>query len=256
MRMDEAARESVQPLTESGFWDEFWKKTTLPVLPDPGKRYERCYLDLFERHFHPDPARRVFEAGCAPGMWLAWFHQRFGYAPYGCDTSPRGIALTEENFRLCGVPGKVVACDLFAYRAEKPFDVVLSIGFIEHFSDPGPVLAKQVELLAPGGVLVLSVPNLTGLNAWLTRPAFLAAHNQAVMSRRFFEEAAARSGLETLFLDYVGGFEPDLVGPEPGALLRRAVLKGLRLLRGLPGTGRFNSPSFSAFLVGLFRKLR
>ncbi|MBI5625524.1 MAG: class I SAM-dependent methyltransferase [Elusimicrobia bacterium] len=243
-------------LTGSDFWDDFWKKTVLPVLPDRAKSYERCYIDLFERHFSsaPGAARTVFEAGCAPGMWLAWFHMRFGYLPYGCDISPRGMALTEENLRLCGVAGKVEACDLFSYKTEKPFDVVLSIGFIEHFDDPGQALARQVELLAPGGTLAVSVPNLTGLNAWLTRPDFLAAHNTSVMNRPYFEGFAARAGLETLFLDYIGGFEPDLVGPERPAYLKRGVLKALRLLRRLPGAGRLDSPLWSAFLVGLFRK--
>lgn len=243
-----------RPLTGADFWDDFWKKTTLPVLPDPAKSYERCYLDLFERHFRPDPGRTVFEAGCAPGMWLAHFHRRFGYAPYGCDISPRGLALTEENLKLCGAPAKIAACDLFSFKADKPFDVVLSINFIEHFDNPWPVLDRQVELLAPGGTLVLSVPNLTRLNAWLTRPAFLAAHNQAVMNKAFFEDFAARSDLRALFLGYIGGFEPDLVGPERSALLRRGVLKTLRILRGLPGAGRVNAPFFSAFLVGVFRK--
>jgi hypothetical protein len=74
------------------------------------------------------------------------------------------------------------------------------------------------------------------------------------MSLGFFREAAARLGLETLRLGYAGGFEPDLVGPEPGELLKRAVLKGLRLLRSLPGAGRLDSPLFSGFIIGLFRK--
>ncbi|MFA6317544.1 MAG: class I SAM-dependent methyltransferase [Elusimicrobiota bacterium] len=244
----------VGALTGADFWDDFWKGTVLPVLPDPGKSYERCYLDLFESRLRPPAGGSVFEAGCAPGMWLAWFHKRFGLAPFGCDISPKGLALTEENLRLCGVRGNIASVDLFAYRPEKPFDVVLSLNFIEHFDNPAPVLDRQVGLLAPGGTLVLSVPNLTGLNAWLTKPSFLAAHNASVMNRAFFEEFAARAGLETVFLGYIGGFEPDLVGPERTAYLRRGVLKALRTLRRLPGAGRLNGSLWSAFLVGLFRK--
>ena len=242
-------------LTGADFWDDFWKKTVLPVLPDPAKNYERCYLDLFDRFFRPGmgEGKTVFEAGCAPGMWLAHFHKRFGFVPHGCDISPRGLALTEENLRLCGVTGHIARSDLFAYLPEKPFDVVLSINFIEHFDNPRPVLERQVELLAPGGTLALSVPNLTALNAWLTRPAFLAAHNTAVMNQAFFEDFAAGAGLKTLFLDYIGGFEPDLVGPESSAYLKRCVLKALRLARKAPGTG-LNGRAWSAFLVGLFQK--
>ncbi|MBI4679375.1 MAG: class I SAM-dependent methyltransferase [Elusimicrobia bacterium] len=225
------AYDDPRPLTAPGFWDKFWAKTSLPARPDPAKSYERCYIDLFDAHFNADSTRTVFEAGCAPGMWLAHFHRRFGYQPYGCDTSQRGLALTEENFRLLGVRGNIAGCDLLSYAADKPFDVVLSINFIEHFENPEPILRKSAALLAPGGTLVLSVPNLTGLNAWLSRPEFLAAHNLGVMNKAHMRRLPSLLGLRTVFLDYIGGFEPDLVGPPKGAVLRRACLKALRLAR-------------------------
>ncbi len=241
-------------LTEPEFWDRFWGSVRLPALPDHAKRYERCFLELFERFFKPDAALKVFEAGCAPGAWLSYFNRRFGYQAHGCDTSPRGVELTRENFRLLGIDGTVVQCDLLDAPGEGTFDVVLSLGFIEHFTDPGPVLDKHVRLLRPGGVLVLEVPNLVGLNAWLVTPELLAVHNQTIMNRRFFEEFGKSRGLEPLFLDYIGGFEPDNLGPPRSALFRRIVLKGLRMLRSLPGAGKLNSALISGFLIGLYRK--
>lgn len=242
------------PLTDPVFWDKFWGSVRLPATADPDKRYERCFIDFFDNHLHPGPGERVFEAGCAPGLWLAHLARRFGYAPHGCDTSPRGVELTRENFKLLGLSGDIAECDLLAYRPERPFDLVLSFGFIEHFADPLPILAKHLELLKPGGLLVLEVPNLTGINAWLSAPDFMAAHNQAVMSRAFFESFAREAGLETLSLRYIGGFEPDNLGPPRSALFRRAVLKTLRQVRKLPGMGTLDSPHWSGFLLGLFRK--
>lgn len=243
-------------LTEPEFWDEFWANVRLPVLPDPSRRYEKCFLDLFDRFFAPDPAKRVFEAGCAPGAWLSWFARRYGYRPFGCDTSPRGVALTKENFRLNGVAGEVAQCDFLDAPGEGTFDVVLSLGFVEHFSDPAPVLAKHLRLLKPGGILVLEVPNLVGLNAWLVTAELLAVHNRSLMSRRFFEDFARANGLETLHLDYIGGFEPDNLGPARSAYFRRIILKLLRAVRALPGAGALNSPLFSGFLIGIDRKPR
>ncbi|MEK7382553.1 MAG: class I SAM-dependent methyltransferase [Elusimicrobiota bacterium] len=247
---------SSQPLTDPEFWDRFWGNVRLPAFPDASRRYERCFLEIFERFFKPDPGLRVFEAGCAPGAWLSYFSRHFGYQAYGCDTSPRGVELTRENFRLCGIAGTVVQTEFLDVPGEGTFDVVLSLGFIEHFADPGPVLDKHVRLLKPGGVLVLEVPNLVGLNAWLVTPELLAVHNQTVMNRLFFEDFGRSRGLETLFLGYIGGFEPDNLGPPRPALLRRVVLKALRILRALPGTGKLNSVLFSGFLIGLYRKPR
>lgn len=243
-------------LTEPEFWDRFWGSVRLPVLPDATKRYERCFLELFERFFKPDPTFRVFEAGCAPGAWLSYFSRRFGYQPFGCDTSPRGVELTRENFRLLGVNGSVVQCDFLEAPGDGTFDVVVSLGFIEHFTDPGPVLDKHVRLLKPGGILVLEVPNLVGLNAWLSTAELIAIHNQSIMNRGFFADFARSRKLEPLYLDYIGGFEPDNLGPERTAYFRRAVLKILRLFRTLPGAGKLNSPLFSGFLIGLYRKPR
>lgn len=247
---------SSQELTEPEFWDQFWGGVRLPVLPDPSRRYEKCFLDLFERFFEKDPSMKVFEAGCAPGAWLSYFARRFGYQPAGCDTSPRGVELTKENFRLNGVAGEVAQCDFLDAPGDGAFDVVLSLGFIEHFTDPGPVLDKHLRLLKPGGVLVLEVPNLVGLNAWLVTRELLSVHNQSIMNRGFFEEFGRSRGLETLYLDYIGGFEPDNLGPEKTAYVRRVVLKALRIMRALPGAGSFNSPLFSGFLIGVYRKPR
>jgi SAM-dependent methyltransferase len=241
-------------LTRPEFWDRFWGGVRLPALPDASRRYERCFLELFDRFFERDPSRRVFEAGCAPGAWLSYFSRRYGYKAFGCDTSPRGVELTRENFRLLGVDGEVFPCDFLDAPGDGTYDVVLSLGFIEHFTDPGPVLDKHVRLLKPGGTLVLEVPNLTALNAWFVTKDLLSVHNQSLMNRRFFEEFGRSRGLETVYLEYLGGFEPDNLGPERGAIIRRAVLKVLRILRALPGAGKLNSSAFSAFLIGIYRK--
>lgn len=242
------------PLTEPAFWDQFWGSVRLPAVPDPAKRYERCFIDFLDKHLAPAAGSRAFEVGCAPGLWLAHLARRFGYEPFGCDTSPRGVELTRENFKLLGLAGHVEECDLLAYRAERPFDLVFSFGFIEHFADSAPILAKHLELLKPGGLLVLEVPNLTGLNAWLSSPETLAAHNPAVMNEPFFRSFAREADLETLALRYIGGFEPDNLGPERSAWLKRAALKGLRQIIKVPGAGEWDSPHWSGFLIGLFRK--
>src|SRR5207245_1182896 len=42
-------------------------------------------------------------------------------------------------------------------------------GFVEHFSEPQPLMQRLAELLAPGGVVITAVPNLAGINGALQR---------------------------------------------------------------------------------------
>ena len=245
-------------LTDSEFWDDFWASVTLPAVIDPNLSYERCLSDTFMRHLAPDPALQLFEVGCTPGRWLIWFAQTLGYQVSGCDLAPRGVSKTRENLALSGVQAEVCEGDFLTLQLpERAFDVVLSLGVIEHFDDPGPMLARHVRLLRPGGLLVLEVPNFTGLNYRLMRAArqgdLLEHHNLRIMNCPYFRRVAATFGLETRFLGYVGGFEPALFEMRGRPAWVKVIHKLLRTLRSLPGADHVNSPLFSAFLVGIFQ---
>jgi 2-polyprenyl-3-methyl-5-hydroxy-6-metoxy-1,4-benzoquinol methylase len=44
---------------------------------------------------------------------------------------------------------------------------VISFGFIEHFDNPENVIQKHLDLLKPGGILIVGVPNFTGIHGIL-----------------------------------------------------------------------------------------
>ncbi|MBI4789820.1 MAG: class I SAM-dependent methyltransferase [Chloroflexi bacterium] len=244
-------------LTDSSFWDDFWQATTLPAVVDRNVSHERCLSDTFVRHLPHDSAMRLFEIGCAPGRWLVWFAQTMGCQVAGCDLSPTGLSKTHQNLALTGVAADLYAGDILTLDIPShAFDLVLSLGVVEHFADPEPVLARHVELLRVGGLLVLEVPNLTGLNYWLMRATrqddLLRHHNLRIMNRTWFQNMAAKFGLRTRFLGYVGSFEPalfELRGRPPWV---KAIHKILRTLRSVSGADRVNSSLFSAYLVGIF----
>jgi 2-polyprenyl-3-methyl-5-hydroxy-6-metoxy-1,4-benzoquinol methylase len=43
---------------------------------------------------------------------------------------------------------------------------LVSWGLIEHFTDTESVISAHVNLLKPGGILIVSIPNLRGFNRW------------------------------------------------------------------------------------------
>jgi SAM-dependent methyltransferase len=62
---------------------------------------------------------------------------------------------------------------------------VYSEGVIEHWDDPRPIVRQHMELLRPGGVAVITVPNYGGIYGRLQGridPENLALHNTRIMS--------------------------------------------------------------------------
>ena len=101
------------------------------------------------------PPGRVLDLGCSGGL-LSERARALGHRVLGVDIQE----LPEARERLDGfiqanldqgLPREVLE--------EGPFDVVLAGDLLEHVRDPGLVLAHARGILAPGGKLILSVPN-------------------------------------------------------------------------------------------------
>lgn len=256
-------------LTSEEFWDEVWSGLQLPALVDEKVRWQLALSTVFRRFLKPDARQDVFEIGCAPGRWLVWFNKNFGYTAFGCDLSRRAVETTRSNLRLSGVPGEIYTADITTGGdlPDRQFDVVVSIGLIEHFANPEPMVRRHVELLKPGGTLLLDVPNMAGwLNHWLLRSAqmqsLIDVHNLAMMNKATFRSFAERLDLEICYLGYVGGFDPGLVvynHSYKSRWKRPPVFYGLwaleKVTRRWPRLGLgVNHPSFSNMLVGVFRR--
>lgn len=105
----------------------------------------------------PSPARRVLEIGCANGEFLAQIpaEERWGVEPNAAAAAKareRGARVFE------GLYDEVSRNIPDAY-----FDVVICNDVIEHMPDHDAFLNAIKSKLAPGGVLVGSVPNIRAL---------------------------------------------------------------------------------------------
>jgi SAM-dependent methyltransferase len=191
-----------------------------PLVDDGLRRRLANYDDhilwnvLYESHLPRRKGARVLEVGSAPGDHLVRLHRRFGLEPYGIERSAVGAALNRDVFRRAGIPtSHVIEADVFseeiALSWDQTFDVVLSRGFVEHYRDARPAVERHVQLLAPGGTLVVVIPNLRGVNralSWFFNPPVLAMHNLEIMTRASFAKLFEGLGLATLFCDYFGIF--------------------------------------------------
>jgi SAM-dependent methyltransferase len=243
-------------LAEKSFWeDDYFADVSLPARPDPQTPFDRTLAHELERAAPLAHGQSVIEIGCSPARWLVWYAERFGARPVGVEYSAKGAALSRRNMAAAGVEGEVREGDFFsdAIGSER-HDLVLSLGFIEHFDDLERAFARHADFVKPGGRVAIGVPNFRGLTGLLQRwgdPALLALHNRDAMRPALYREFAPRHGLELESTAYIDGVDPYMV-----RVSRRGpavVLLPLSRLRRLKVAERVNGRLISSYLLMTFR---
>lgn len=243
-----------------------------------GKRvleYVRSYEDyllcevIYKKHMPGTSGLKVLEVGSAPGDHLVRLSQRYGFIPYGIEYSESGYELNREVFASNSIdPNNVIYADFFSDEVHEQyrgaFDIVISRGFIEHFTDVRSVVEKHINLLAEGGLLIISIPNLNGVNYALGRffhKELIPLHNLSIMRKQEFMELFDKQGLSTLFCNYYGTFNFGLFNTKKGTFQSLALSVCMKLqlflniaLRLLLKEKGAESQSFSPCLMFIGRK--
>jgi hypothetical protein len=152
------------------------------------------------------------------------------------------------------VAGEIVHGDFFEV-APAPYDLVLSLGFIEHFDDIAGTFARHVEFMAPGGVLALGLPHYRGLMGVLQRigdPEHMAMHNARSMDNGLWRRLAEKHGLEVEWQAHIDGPDPAML-----SVRRRWLMPVVVVLEVLARSGlgrRLNSRWTSAYSLTVLRR--
>ena len=252
-------------LTNESYWDDYWHRYKLPseVKRRRGGVYLNSILDVFDRYLPNDPSLSAAELGGAPGQYLAYVRRNLGYRVTSIDFSRIGCQKTIENFRLLGLQGEVIEADIFVdLPTDVKFDVVYSLGLIEHFADRVGVVGRHVRLVKPGGYVVLGVPNLRGLYGWFMRrlrPTTYATHEISAMNIEAWSIFEDHFDLQTIYKGYIGGFEPRIfwsrnelrVGNLPTAAIAIGIDVAFHTFLGF--MRRFNGPRISGYAMAVYR---
>lgn len=248
-------------LTDAIFWDKYWAELSLPAIADTSSAYERCILQQLETHA-VKTGGKAMEVGCAPGAWLAYLSLKCEMRASGIEYSSAGMTATKRNFAMLGVaPDLLIEGDFFVAEPSPDFDLVMSFGFIEHFSNPAEVIERHLRWVKPGGTLVLGVPRFRGIYAliqrWLDKEV-LDKHNQEIMELAYFHNLADQFSLAPAFIGYTGSFEPSMfiLGPRKNiaSLVLRTLLWAARQLRKLRLFDQFNNDVVSGYILAIYRK--
>jgi 2-polyprenyl-3-methyl-5-hydroxy-6-metoxy-1,4-benzoquinol methylase len=197
-----------------------FKSIAKKVLGKYAYNYSDYYLweVLLQKYLPFNQGFKVLEVGSAPGTNLVKLHNLLGYIPYGVDYSEEGVALNKTIFAGHNLnPNNVILADFFSETFQSQykeyFDVVFSMGFLEHFTDVEQVVTNHVTLLKKGGLIVVTIPNLRGFNAFLSNvfcKQVLNMCNLSIMDKGNFSALFARDDIEPVFCDYYGTFSFDL----------------------------------------------
>jgi 2-polyprenyl-3-methyl-5-hydroxy-6-metoxy-1,4-benzoquinol methylase len=253
-------------LTDDKYWDKYWDKmgNTQGVYHSRPTLVMECFLKIFHNYLKVDENLHVLEIGGAPGDYLIYFHKHFKYQVHSLDFSATGNEQTRQNFKRAGIPIQLYEKDLFSDLSDLPkFDIVFSLGFIEHFDNTLEVVSRHLELVKPGGLLLLGVPNFTGIYyPFLKRlaPDLLNAHYLDVMHIKNWDNFEKSLNMTCLYKSYVGGFEPlNMKKIEKKTLFNKILYFKVKVLMvmfsfRMKFLRRFNSRLISAYLIGIYKK--
>ena len=112
------------------------------------------------------------------------------------DYSAQGIEWGRQLMRTMGLEADLRCEDIFSTTfARESFDLVHSAGLIEHFNDPVPLVQIHLDLVRPGGTVLITVPNYGGFYGAVGRrfgPRNFALHNLVTASRAGMESLRRR----------------------------------------------------------------
>jgi SAM-dependent methyltransferase len=102
------------------------------------------------------PSGRVLDIGCGSGNFLRCMKEA-GFSAFGIEPSESGSDFAREEHGIEIYRGMIE--EYFASRSTRQFDVVTLLNVLEHLSEPSRTLAQVRQILAPGGVLAVVVPD-------------------------------------------------------------------------------------------------
>ncbi len=173
------------------------------------KNYKRPYFEIANPEI-PNLLRDlprgldVLDVGCGSGVHGAELKRIYGHRVVGVDLSEPSIRKAKTRLAEAYV-ADVTKPEQYPFQAGRRFDVVMFSDVLEHLYDPLEVLTRHYPLLAPGGKVLISLPNIA---IWNVRLALLAGRFEyqdtgtldrthvRFFTRRTFRQFEREAGLE------------------------------------------------------------
>lgn len=164
---------------------------------------------------------RLLEVGCGTGEFLKQARRFCG--------SVHGIEFNAEAAALCRQAGLDVR-ELKLTDMEGSFDVIAAFQVLEHVADPGRVIERWAAHLAPGGFLVVAVPNQDGVLGSMQEEFLnLPPHHASLWGEMPLKYVAKRFGLDLI------GYSREPLNMELYVTYTQSLLKRIPVRAGMVG---------------------
>lgn len=154
--------------------------------------------------------KKILEIGAGNSQWLPYFAKKYqksrfaglDYSKFGCEKLALRVSATGTT-ELIDIHHQ----DMFVSNSvlHGKFDVTMSFGVVEHFSDLPQTLSAVRKYSKSDGVIFTLIPNMAGSIGYLTRifnKKVYEEHNPHDLHS--FIEGHQKAGLEILSGDYLG----------------------------------------------------
>lgn len=112
--------------------------------------------------------KAVLDVGCGTGLFVHLVKKAGAKRVVGVDYSKEAIRLAKEKYDEEGIE---FYCQDFR-KISGRFDVVASLGAIEHFDSPQEALKKFKSLIKGGGSIIIVCPNWTNIRGYILLTLF------------------------------------------------------------------------------------
>ena len=209
-------------------------------------------------HINNTKNASCFEVGAYPGGYLSVFGD-LGYELNGIDIVP-AISDLEQWLRNNDYKvGNLFCDDFFSFGTSKRFDIVYSLGFIEHFKNFEEVLRLQSKLVNKGGYLLVETPNFVGivqkyLKYFLDKKN-LDIHYTPSMNFKKWEAVLKKEGFEIVKKEFIGSFSFETYSQERN-ILQKFLIRTINRYRYFIRKQIFRKQSkhYSPFMILLAQK--
>ena len=140
-------------------------------------------------------SKKLLEIGCGTGNFLKFITSNTNIDATGIDTHLPSVQAACTG----GAQAECMDLDRFvAAFQESKFDVVCAFHCLEHVESPSALMASAIKALAPGGVVIMSVPySPTSQDVFGIDPMNLPPHHLTQWNQNSLQQLGAAVGLTT-----------------------------------------------------------
>lgn len=218
-------------LTDRDFWVKYWEsKTDLSVVIPENYLFHRQLADIVKK----DKVETAIELGGFPGYYAVFLKKYLKLDVTLLDYFVHP-PITEQLLQTNGLVKNdihIIETDLFKYKPEQQYDLVLSCGLIEHFNDTTDIINRHIAFVKPEGTLFITLPNFKALNGWFQKnfdKENYDKHNIDCMDPALLAKICKDAGLEVVQSRYFGRFSLWLENEKQKSLGVRLLKKSMWL---------------------------